>query len=142
MSIAPTAASTALPPSRSTAAPACAVSGCPAATTPLSAVPIAERYHSLCRGGGGASAVGHELGHFELLARGAAAPADVGPVPALGRPIDPDLARSGLPQAVDALAAALVAVAGGHHRDPDLVVELLVAHRAEDDVRVGMGGLR
>ncbi len=34
VSIAPTAASTALPPSRSTRAPACAVSGCPAATTP------------------------------------------------------------------------------------------------------------
>src|SRR3954447_25098466 len=30
-----TAASTALPPARSTSAPACAVSGCPAATTPL-----------------------------------------------------------------------------------------------------------
>src|SRR5438445_11322207 len=120
MSIAPTAASTALPPSRSTAAPACAVSGCPAATTPLSAVPIAERYHSLCRGGGGASEVGHELCHFELLARGAATPVDVGTVPALGRPIYPDLARSGLPQAVDALAVSLVAVSTCHHLYPDL----------------------
>ena len=35
ISTAPTAASTALPPARSTSAPAWAVTGCPAATTPL-----------------------------------------------------------------------------------------------------------
>src|SRR5205823_12018263 len=38
VSIAATAASTALPPARSTSAPARAVSGCPAATTPRSAI--------------------------------------------------------------------------------------------------------
>src|SRR6185437_13824087 len=42
VNIAATAASTALPPSRSTCAPASAVSGWPAATTPFSAVLIGE----------------------------------------------------------------------------------------------------
>src|SRR3954470_12780746 len=40
ISTAATAASTAFPPSRSTSAPACAVSGCPAATTPRMALTL------------------------------------------------------------------------------------------------------
>src|ERR1019366_6247356 len=56
--------------------------------------------------------------------------------------LDLHLASSGwLFQAAEALASALVAVAGGHDSHPHLVVEVLVDHGPEDDVGVGMGGL-
>ena len=58
INIAPTAASTALPPARNTSAPACAVRGCPAAMTPCSVVSLmSERYHShaMSRGAPGMS---------------------------------------------------------------------------------------
>src|SRR5438445_9383175 len=38
--------------------------------------------------------------------------------------------------------SAPLAVPGGDHGDPHLIVELLVEHRSEDDVRVGVCRLR
>src|SRR3954453_22122088 len=57
-----TAASTALPPDRRTSAPACAVSGWPAATTPLMGRRIAVRGQRRLL-----SAPWDEFGHVELL---------------------------------------------------------------------------
>src|ERR671924_1470897 len=128
MSTAATAASTALPPSRSTSAPAWAVSGWPAATTPLMSPRLAPRY---------------ELGNLYVPERAVRRPARG---PARGSMH----LRLGLRRHAPPLALGLrlrphlgpVAVARGHHRDPDLVHDLLVDHRAEDDVRVRVGGLR
>ena len=57
------------------------------------------------------------------------------------RAIDARLAR-GLLDRLRRTALGRVAVAGGDDRHPDLVLELLVHHRAEDDVRVGVRGRR
>src|SRR5207237_3379657 len=53
------------------------------------------------------------------------------------RALDPRFAGR-LLQARDALAPAGIAIARGHDRHPHLVVQLLVDHRAEDDVGVWM----
>src|SRR4051794_13464095 len=125
MSTDATAASTALPPARSTSAPALAVSGCPAATTPLmgaSLFPLAAR---------------NELGHFHVPERAVRLPGSPHPRLVVGRhprwlALGPRLRTYLRP----------VAVAGGHDGDPDLVVDLLVDHGAEDDVGVRVRGLR
>src|SRR4051812_40005995 len=62
MSTAATAASTALPPSRSTSAPAWAVSGCPAATTPPMVLTLSRQ-----PGAEGAQIVGCEAGTEQVL---------------------------------------------------------------------------
>src|SRR5215211_7077686 len=114
-----TAASTALPPARSTSAPACAVTGWPAATTPLMWLRLAAR---------------DEFGHFYVAENRSGTLASPPPPHArlrVGRDAPPLAARRG-----PVLGA--VAVAGGHHRHPNLVFDLLVDHRAEDDVRVGV----
>src|ERR671914_2504728 len=74
MSTQATAASTALPPSRSTSAPACAVSGWPAATTPF----IGRKYRDPCALGRAERfrLSRNELGHVDVgEARAALAPA-------------------------------------------------------------------
>src|ERR1700688_2074568 len=110
-STAQTAASTALPPSRSTCAPASAVSGWPAATTPLM-----ERSVKLA---------GEELGDVDAELAGAlAAPAAAGVLGAADRRLD------------RAARWRLAVEAGCHHRHPDLVAQLLVDVGAEDDVCV------
>src|SRR4051812_39570867 len=113
------AASTAFPPARSASSPARAVSGCPAATTPFMF---------------GKLAPGNELGHVDL-----------GEAPRARAP------HARLVVGCQALVARLAAwrgpvlgpsaVARGDHRHPDLVDHLLVDHRAEDDVRLGVRGL-
>src|SRR5579884_1707813 len=127
-SIAARAASTALPPPRSTSAPACAVSGCPAATTPSWRSGMAVR-----------SPARDELRHVELERRALPDPADARLAGGLAQRLRP----GGLVAALLALGPPrpAVAVAGGHDRYPDLVVELLVDHGAEDDVGVRMGRL-
>jgi hypothetical protein len=107
VSIAAIAASTALPPARRTSAPARAVSGCPAATTPR---------FDLAGAHAGGAPIGRRPPHARLadrLAEGRELLARLAPLP----------------------------IARGDHGDPHLVLELLVEHRAEDDVRLGMGGL-
>src|ERR1035437_9714480 len=109
---------------------------------PFSAPLIAETY--LTAGVG----VGDELGNFGLVEAAATLAGLRARWPrGAGAALDPDLA-GGLAEALDALAPALVAVAGGHDGDPHLVVELLVDHRTEDEVGVrvrrhrdGLGGL-
>src|SRR6185312_13557636 len=118
MSTAATAASTALPPARSTSAPASAVSGWPAATTPLIGASLVQR-----------SAAGDELGHIDVRehARSGAGP--------LARAAHLRLrVRRDAPRRFAARRA--VAVAGGHDRHPHLVLDLVVDHGPEDDVRV------
>src|SRR3954453_12287597 len=65
------------------------------------------------------------------------------PLAVAGHPrLAPRLGEAG--QATDLLLAArgaADAVAGGDDGDPDLVVELVVEHRPEDDVRFGVGRL-
>src|SRR5829696_6163552 len=58
-------------------------------------------------------------------------------------PRDPRLPGRLVPRVGPLLAAprATPVVAGGHHRDPHLVLEAVVEHRAEDDVRLRVGGL-
>src|SRR5437763_10951117 len=104
-----TAASTALPPARSTSAPACALNGCPAATTPL-----IEREAIRA-----VSAAWHEFRHVELLRR---------------RPRPATHARLAVGRDVASYTLAswrgahqrLVGVARRHDRDPHLVHDLLV----------------
>src|SRR6187397_2842590 len=98
-STAATAASTALPPARSTSAPASAERGCPAATTPFMAGRLA----------------GEELGHVQraqlagfLVARRAAAAGVLGAA---------DRRFGG------AARRALAIEAGGDDGDPDLVAQ-------------------
>src|SRR5207253_11380989 len=95
---------------------------------------------------GEALAAGDELGHVELLhVKPAAALAGRRPhcyalSLARARPsraLDPRFAGR-LLQARNALAPAGIAIARGHDRHPHLVVQLLVDHRAEDDVGVWM----
>src|SRR5215212_9913010 len=108
ISIAAIAASTAFPPARSTSAPACAVSGWPAATTPL----IWSGYF-------------RELATRQELR-------------------DDEVVQSARSRRAARAAHGRLAVgrhARGLHRHPDLVLELLVDHRAEDDVGVGVRGL-
>src|SRR4051794_41919902 len=84
-------------------------------------------------------AAGHELRHVEL-AHAPRRPLAL----ALDRPrpaLDARLAGGLLERAVPLRAAAAL-VARRDDGDPDLVLERLVDHRAEDDVRVGMRGLR
>src|ERR1700761_9543327 len=115
-SIAPSAASTALPPARNASAPADALTGWPAATTPNCAPPAVT-----------GSASGNEFRHVEL--RAAADAAD----PRLsGRFAQPPSrllllgARPGRERLLIAAAGAGIPEAGGHDRHPDLVVELFV----------------
>src|SRR4051812_10664765 len=116
------AASTALPPARSTSAPALAVSGCPAATTPRD-----TRLEAW-----------DELGHV-----------DVGHTRRTVMRIPPTLSRARDARLADRLAQrgalgprrARLVVARGHDGHPDLVLELLVDHGAEDDVGVRVRGL-
>src|SRR4051812_10735104 len=118
-STAETAASTALPPARRTSAPASAVSGWPAATTPRAATRESEPRHELrdVDVGGACHAIAGAC-HAGL----------------------PD--RLAEPVAARVLGRRLaVAVAGGHHGDPHLVLERLVEHRAEDDVGLRVGRL-
>src|ERR1044071_3372331 len=115
-----TAASTALPPSRSTCAPASAESGWPAATTPL----MDAR---------GLELPGEELGDVEraelagLLAAGGTAAAR-----RLFGAADHRLGRTA--------RRWTTAEAGGDDGHPNLVFELRIDIGAEDDVGVGMGG--
>src|SRR4051812_42176489 len=129
--IAASAASTALPPARRMSAPARAVTGWPAATTPRIATGISEP--------------GDVLRDLDVDAR-------VGPRLLPAHAADARLARRlaqrVLPRPGPALVAAVRAAAAGiavarrHDRHPHLIVgELLVDHRAEDDVRVGVGGI-
>src|SRR5829696_10503252 len=120
-----TAASTALPPSRRTSAPARAVTGWPAATTPLMRGPYLAR---------------NELRDVDVVELTRGAPLAGGaPHPRLGVGGDARLAPLA-PRRGPMLWA--VAVAGGHDGDPHLVVDLLVDHGTEDDVGVRVGGLR
>src|SRR5215207_5468060 len=122
ISTAATAASTALPPARSTSAPACAVSGWPAATTPFMWASLAAR---------------KELGHVNVHQRPGAHPLAGAAHVRLG--VGRDAATLTAPPLLVARPRAVhgpVAVAGGHDRDPHLVVDLVVDHGAEDDVRV------
>src|SRR3954452_14118129 len=117
-STAQTAASTALPPSRSTPAPASAVRGWPAATTPFMGCPYSA---------------GQELGDVY---------SQVATSPRLGRATPTAFlgaADGRLGGAARGLWASVEA--GGDDGDPDLVGELVVDVGAEDDVGVGMGGL-
>src|SRR3954462_450271 len=117
MRTAATAASTALPPARRTSAPARAVTGWPAAITPR------MRGTYLAR---------NELRHVDLVERAAGAGA---PDARLGVGRDAGVVRRGAdPRAV--------AVTGRHHGHPDLIADLLIDHRAEDDVGVRVRGLR
>src|SRR4051812_10317753 len=121
MRTAATAASTALPPARRTSAPARAVTGWPAAITPRMRGTYLAHY--LAR---------NELRHVDLVERAAGACA---PDARLGVGRNAVVVRRGAdPRAV--------AVAGRHHSHPDLVADLLVDHRAEDDVGVRVRGLR
>src|SRR5687767_15166835 len=116
VNIAASAASTALPPARRISAPAPAVTGWPAATTPRMGFNSEPR---------------DELGHVDV---------DAGVAALRAHPAHARLTRR-LAQARPALVAArlaLFAVARRDDRDPDLLLELLVDHRAEDDVRVGV----
>src|SRR6185369_12260521 len=116
VSIAASAASTALPPARRISAPAEAVSGWPAATTPLATLnPLEAR---------------DVLGNVEVPDHGVLAGA------AHARLADRLAERCALGP-----RRALLAVAGRDHGDPHLVFELLVEHRPEDDVGVGVRGL-
>src|ERR687893_2562439 len=117
-----TAASTALPPPRSTSAPARAVTGWPAATTPFTQRKLAR----------------DELRHVDVGEGGAALALPAAPHPRLVVRRDARLA-SVSPRRGPVLRP--VAVAGRHHRDPDLVLDLLVDHGPEDDVRLGVGRL-
>src|SRR5688572_14967876 len=105
--MAASAASTALPPARRVSAPACAVRGCPAATTPRTAGVISEPWD--------------ELGHVDVGGR---------PPRALGLLVarDPRLARGLGPRvvALDAARRPAAVVARRDDRDPDLVLEVLV----------------
>src|SRR5215218_464420 len=58
-------------------------------------------------------------------------------------PRDPRLSGRLVPRVGPLLAPlrATAVVARGHHRDPHLVLEAVVEHRAEDDVRLRVGGL-
>src|SRR5215204_4713101 len=116
MSTAATAASTALPPSRSTSTPAWAVSGWPAATTPLMSPRLAARAR-------------HELGNVHVTERSVRRPRPAHPRLGVGRHAR-GLSLGPRPGA----HLRAVAVARGDHGDPDLVHHLLVDHRAEDDV--------
>src|SRR5688572_9481594 len=103
-----TAASTALPPSCSTSAPALAVTGWPAATTPFTKRTLArDELRNVYVGEGRAALAAAPDGRLVVRrdARLARLAARRGPVL---RP---------------------VAVAGGHDRDPDLIHDLLVDHR-------------
>src|SRR5918997_1495195 len=117
-----TAASTALPPPRSTSAPARAVTGWPAATTPFTQRKLAR----------------DELRHVDVGEGGAALALPAAPHPRLVVRRDARLA-SVSPRRGPVLRP--VAVAGRHHRDPDLVLDLLVDHGPEDDVRLGVARL-
>src|SRR3954470_5728964 len=120
------AASTAFPPSRRTRAPASAVSGWPAATMPFIWPTLAA---------------GDELRHVEFCDAQARAPRR-----ALRRrcvaALDARLALRLLDAPALGRARLALGVARRHDGHPDLVVELLVDHRAEDDVRIGVRGLR
>src|SRR5918992_1986757 len=122
MSTHATAASTALPPSRSTSAPACAVTGWPAATTPR----MCGKVLALAR---------DELRHVDVGEAGAALALAAAAHARLVVRWDARLARL-----VARCGPELrpVAVAGGDHRDPDLVLDLVVDHGPEDDVRLGV----
>src|SRR3954452_5643000 len=116
MSTAATAASTALPPARSTSAPASAVSGWPAATTPLIGASLVQR-----------AAARDELGHFDVRQHARGGP--LARAPHLRLRVGRDAPRR-------LTARWPVAVAGGHDGHPHLVLDLVVDHGAEDDVRV------
>src|SRR5690349_16937312 len=115
-STAQTAASTALPPSRKTSAPASAVSGCPAATTPSIGVGALSR---------------QKLWNVQR--------AQVAGLPAARSP-----AATGVLGAADgrlggaARRRGTTVEASGDDGHPDLVADLLVDIGAEDDVGVGM----
>src|SRR4051794_14182512 len=117
------AASTALPPARRISAPAEAVRGWPAATTPRSATPAShlEAWNEFRD-----VDVGRTRGALRLT---------------LTRAGYPRLTRGLTEAAGRGRLAARGVVARGHDRHPHLVLELLVDHGAEDDVRVGMCGL-
>ena len=133
VNIAASAASTALPPARRMSAPAAAVTGWPAATTPRIA---AQNLRDV-------------LGHVDVdaasrpahAARNRCARARLGPAHAADRG-SPAGSRSVRPPRSSARAArGAVAVARGHDGDPHLLLELLVDHGAEDDVRLGVRGV-
>src|SRR5690348_12585320 len=118
-SSAASAASTALPPARRIPAPASAVRGWPAATMPRPAtLPLLTE-----------SELRDELGHVDVAGarrrRGARR---------LAAARDPRLAQ----RLAELLRLLRLAVARGDDGDPHLVLELLVDHRAEDDVGVGV----
>src|SRR5215218_7053340 len=163
VNMAASAASTALPPARRTSAPASAVRGWPAATTPrigrglrLDPSIIVDGSSSWAASGaigrGPSGWFPSELGRsFPAMIHGGEAPresVDPGSVPryelghvdvdprVVPRPAHPAHARlpRGLAQARRALVAArlaLLAVAGRDDRHPDLLLELVVDHRAE-----------
>src|SRR5262245_21299336 len=124
-----TAASTAFPPWRSTAAPASAVSGWPAATaprvlTPASRLATRDEFRNVDR----------EVPGTGLEVRG-------GPCAAIVRATHggarrPSGSQIALGAAVSPAAAAVEA--GRDHRHPDLIGEGLVHVGAEDDVGVGV----
>src|SRR5436190_12677865 len=116
VSIAASAASTALPPARSACAPASAVSGWPAATTPLATLTASEARDVLRD---------VEVPDHGVVAR--APHARLADRLAQRRALGP--------------RRALLAVARRDDRDPHLVLELLVEHRPEDDVGVRVSGL-
>src|SRR3954470_17497508 len=125
-SSAASAASTAFPPARRMPAPASAVRGWPAATMPRPATPNLPTESELR----------HELGHVDVdaAARAGADRLAIAPHARLAQRLAKRLALA-------RRRVRSVAVAGGDHGDPDLVLELLVDHRAEDDVGLGMRGL-
>src|SRR5688500_18185042 len=101
VSIAASAASTALPPARRTSAPAAAVRGWPAATTPVVATPLVP---------------GDELRHVDLAGRN--------PTRLAARSagaVYPRLADRLTERRALVPRSALLAVAGGDHGDPHLV---------------------
>src|SRR5215207_5230161 len=121
ISTAATAASTALPPARSTSAPASAVSGWPAATTPFMWASVAAR---------------EELGHVYVHQRSGGHA--LAPAAHLRLGVGRDAAALAAPTLVVARPRPVhgtVAVAGGNDGDPHLVLDLVVDHGTEDDVR-------
>src|SRR3954453_5653487 len=136
-STAQTAASTALPPSRRTPAPASAVSGWPAATTPFT-----------CR----APYPGRNSGTSIPSSRSPERPRREEPASLVRRIVGSSARRGGVvgPLKGGAADRRLLGAArrsrasveaGGDDGHPDLVAHLLVDVGAEDDVGVGVGGL-
>src|ERR1700733_4594243 len=83
-----------------------------------------------------------EFGNVEFQGRAIANPANpwlAARFTKQGAPLAGQLARA---RALDPGAAQTsVVVSGGHDRDPDLILDLLVQHRPEDDVGLGVRGL-